>query len=143
MSLTAARRANVIDGLGGNDQIDGEGGNDTLNGGDGDDNILGGSGRDTYLFDVADGSIDTILGFDRNRDKIDLSDLDAIEGNAGHDAFTNIGSAAFSGAAGELRVFRQGNHVQIQGDVDGDGIADLLIVVQGATSLGSADLVLG
>ena len=46
-----------------------------------------------------------------------------------HQAFTFIGEGAFSHTAGELRVVQSGSDFIVQGDVDGDGIADLVIQV--------------
>jgi serralysin len=73
------------------------------------------------------GGTDTISDFRRGQDKIDLSGLDAKSGTSAHDAFTWIGSRAFSGAAGELRVYKDHGDYFIAGDVDGDKVADFVI----------------
>lgn len=140
--LTGDRGDNVLVGLDGDDRLEGDRGDDVLNGGAGADRMSGGSGRDTFAVDIADGERDVISDFRRGQDIIDLSGVDAIEGNWNDDAFTFIGSGAFSGEAGELRAYRQGNAMYVEGDVDGDGVADLLITVQQTTSLSTADLVL-
>lgn len=116
----------------GDDYLNGDSGDDVLNGGEGADRLDGRSGIDRYVFDDADGAQDTVLHFERGKDKIDLSAFD----------FTSIGANAFSGVAGELRVFRSGKSMFLEGDVDGDGVADVLIAVQNTSSLGAADLVL-
>jgi hypothetical protein len=56
-------------------------------------------------------------------DIIDLSDIDANQNVAGNQAFTFVGDAAFSNVAGELRATAN----LVQGDVNGDGIADFQI----------------
>ncbi|MDP8994606.1 MAG: hypothetical protein M3N07_06465, partial [Pseudomonadota bacterium] len=80
---------------------------------------------------------DRIFGFEHAIDKIDLARIDADTTAAGNQAFTFIGSAAFSGngAAGQLRAENLGeatpsyNVWRVEGDVDGDGVADFSIEV--------------
>ena len=45
----------------------------------------------------------------------------------GDDAFSWVGSSAFSGTAGELRAYSQSGSHYLAGDVDGDGVADFMI----------------
>jgi hypothetical protein len=72
--------------------------------------------------------MDHILDFAPGTDKIDLSRTDANTLVAGDQAFTFIGSNAFSNVAGQLRAFQQGGRTgSSQGDTNGDGIADLVI----------------
>jgi Ca2+-binding RTX toxin-like protein len=142
--LDGGNHNDVLDGGDGNDRLDGgnhrdtllggaggdllDGGNDddVLDGGEGDDRLDGGNGRDHFIF--ADlGGADRIGDFRRGQDKIDLSELDAILGTPERDSFSWIGSSAFSGAAGELRAYRQGHDYFLAGDVDGDAIPDFLI----------------
>jgi serralysin len=72
------------------------------------------------------------------RDKIVLSKIDAKTGFAGNQAFKFIGTAEFSGQKGELRYLTGENEDDlarisytsyIEGDVDGDGVADLEITL--------------
>jgi hypothetical protein len=70
-------------------------------------------------------------------DKIDLSAIDANTAIAGNQAFSYIGAAAFSGAAGELH-FAGGF---VEGDINGDTIADFKISV-GVPALAAGDFVL-
>ena len=77
-------------GMGGNDTLLGGNGNDHLNGGDGDDYIAGGSGSDTIITgegndtvaftasDIREGSIDRVVEFDPNTDKLDLSGMRSL-----------------------------------------------------------------
>ena len=64
-------------------------------------------------------------------DVIDLSAIDAITGGA-NDAFSFIGSVAFSNTAGELRfenISHGGPIWIVRGDIDGNGVSDLEIVL--------------
>ena len=106
----------------------GNGGDDVLNGFQGADTLYGGSGRDTFAFSYIE-SGDRIADFSRG-DKIDLR-------GTGVD-MTFIGSAAFSGVAGQLR-YAQG---YLTADVNGDGTADLSIQLSGSPTLNSGDLFL-
>jgi hypothetical protein len=88
--------------------------------------------------------MDHILDFTPGTDKIDLSRVDANALAAGDQAFAWIGSNAFSGAAGELRAFQSGGNWILEGDVDGNGSADLVVMLdlQGPTPLGAGDFLL-
>jgi serralysin len=120
-----------------NDELYGDRGNDILIGGPGTDLLFGGDGNDRFLFNQI-GATDTIGDFQTGIDKIDLTDIDANSSVVGNQSFTFIGSAAFTGNAGELRVYNAGsigNVVAI--DVNGDSTADLMI------NLGSGTAVMG
>jgi Ca2+-binding RTX toxin-like protein len=141
-------------GLNGNDVMDGGAGNDRLTGGNGADRLTGGLGRDILvgsagadIFDFnlvsesARGALhDTAYFARRERDKIDLATIDADtdlrDGGAGNQAFKFIGAQAFHGIDGELR-FAGG---LLQGDTNGDRVADIEIRIVGA--LTGADIVL-
>jgi len=116
-------------------------GNDTLTGGAHDDQfygrlgqdvMTGGGGNDTFYFRAVGestlGAMDHIMDFNAG-DHIDLSVIDASTAHTGNDAFAFIGAAAFSHVAGELQVVGSGANWAVQGDVDGDGIADFAIAV--------------
>jgi Ca2+-binding RTX toxin-like protein len=137
--------ANTLLGGGGIDYLSGLDGDDVLDGGAGRDILVGGSGADTFRFsDVAHSPLyspDRIADFVSGTDKIDLSLIDADSAAPGDQAFAFIGTQAFTHTAGELRYDVQANGVNIYGDVNGDGIADLHILVSGLTSIGSADFI--
>jgi Ca2+-binding RTX toxin-like protein len=139
-SLRGSGAGEFLQGLDGKDTLAGLRGDDTLAGGEGRevlwgnrgaDVLSGGGGADLFaLGRFALGTdVDRILDFDRAEgDRIRLRGIDAVAGTPEDDAFTVIGSAAFTGTAGELRWEDLGRGVQrIEGDVDGDGAAELLI----------------
>jgi Ca2+-binding RTX toxin-like protein len=145
-SLDGAAGADELRGNGGDDMLTGGAGDDLLIGGAGADLLDGGYGGDMYRFFANDTGLgaaaDRIANFDNVVDRIDLSAIDADSGTAGDQAFAFIGGAAFSGAAGELRVHYDGVDTWIQGDFTGDGVADFEIVVSGAPVLGASDFLL-
>lgn len=128
-----------LDGGGGNDMLSAGEGMETLNGGDGDDvlvgggardMLIGGAGSDIYRYDSAQdsspqGGIDTIYGFVRGVDKVDLSRIDANPWIAGDQAFHWMGAGAFTKTPGELRSTMLG----VVADIDGDGFQDMTIWV--------------
>jgi Ca2+-binding RTX toxin-like protein len=117
------------------DTISGGGGNDLVYGGLGADTLRGNGGADTFRYqhvsESQSGSVDAILDFAHGADKIDLSVIDANSLFAGDQAFSWIGSNAFSGlgaaSAGQLRAYQSGSDWFVAGDTNGDGNADLLI----------------
>jgi serralysin len=117
--------ANVLNGNGGNDVINGLGGNDTLS---------GGAGNDEFRFFQNSGN-DRIIDFTSGSDKIHLTEIDANTGVSGNQAFTFIGNAAFSGAAGQLRTYSDSGFNYVAGDVNGDGVADFTINTMSSTTV--------
>ncbi|MDA0222325.1 MAG: hypothetical protein O3C11_03225 [Proteobacteria bacterium] len=110
--------------------------------------LRGGTGLDTFLFlDVAEsaqGNLrDIIIDFSQaESDRIDLAAIDAQVTLAGNQAFTFIGTASFGGTEGELRYVQNANHTFITADVNGDGIADLEIRLNGLHTLVEGDFIL-
>jgi Ca2+-binding RTX toxin-like protein len=146
----------AIYGLGGNDQLAGGGGddridgganNDLLWGGAGADELFGGTGADQFhyaaLSDSPAGDRDRIADFKRSEgDKINLSAIDASLTASGNQAFSFIGAAAFGGVAGQLRYQYSAGQTVVSGDVDGDGVADFAIALQGNIALIGTDFYL-
>jgi hypothetical protein len=137
---------NSITGNGAANVLNGGDGNDTLVGGVGSDTMTGGSGSDTFRFvGVGDSSgidSDRISDFVSGIDKIDLGGIDADRDLTGDQSFTFIGTAAFTGTAGQLRHHSNGADAWLQADTDGDGIADFEVVLTGVTALSHNDFLL-
>jgi Ca2+-binding RTX toxin-like protein len=154
-SNTLAGRAGndtLIGGLG-NDILVGGPGNDVLISGRGQDNLDGEAGADTYRYlRVSDssatpvGSLDGLAFSQADHDKVDLRAIDANTSNGtGNDAFRFIGTAAFSGVAGQLRYWQFNAFVDltgVEGDVDGDGRADFSLVMRDFVDLVAGDFIL-
>jgi hypothetical protein len=60
----------------------------------------------------------------------------------GNQAFSFIGSATFSGVAGQLRYTNYSGNVIIDADVNGDSTADMQILVAGTNFMTGSDFVL-
>jgi Ca2+-binding RTX toxin-like protein len=136
-----------LNGSSGNDRLSGQSGNDTLWGGKGHDTLIGGSGsdllrgfsgNDAFVFNtVAESQAgattrDTILDF-TGSDVFDLRGIDANALATGNQAFSFIGSAAFTGA-GQLRFEADGlGNTLVQADVNGDLASDFEVLLQGTT----------
>jgi serralysin len=156
---------NFIMGLGGDDTINGAGGNDTLLGSDGIDKIIGGGGTDQiiggegidYLYGSGDSdqfvfrtgdtlstTPDQIMDFVHLVDLIDVSATDAKYATAVDDAFSFIGSSAFTpGVQGQLRYQQVGANTLVYGDTNGDAAADFAIQLTNYSSvLTAADFIL-
>lgn len=107
-TLTGTAFADFLDGQGGDDTINGADGNDVLIGGVGSDTMTGGLGADAFRYTALNESgttaqtRDTITDFVLGTDQIDVSAIDANANIAGNQAFTFIGTAAFS-ALGQAR----------------------------------------
>jgi hypothetical protein len=87
---------------------------------------------------------DTILDFAPG-DRLNLAGIDA-DGNAanGNGQFAFSGAGAFTKAAGQLRAAQVDGNWLIEGDTNGDGAADLSILVTAAQGhlIGAADFIL-
>lgn len=145
--LAGGRGDDTISGMGGNDTLQGGTGNDYLAGNGGNDFLVGGSGNDTFVFDntylTTTNNTDTIVDFLSSQgDKIKVHSMDAITSTAKDNDFKFIGAQAFHKVAGELHYVVDGNNAIIQGDVNGDGIADFSIKVLSVTSFNASDFLL-
>lgn len=110
---------------------------DLVFGGGGADRLDGGAGADIYLYrssaeSTAAASDTILLGAG---DVIDLALVDADRGAEGDQSFSWIGEAPFAGVAGQLRASHDGGGWRIEGDVDGDGVPDLVILATGSAPL--------
>lgn len=164
-TLTGEGAGDIMNGGSGNDELFGNGGADNLIGGGGDDTLIGGTGNDTLtggagkdrltgnnggdVFDfnsLAETPVgaqrDIITDFDLAADFLDLSDIDANSILGGDQAFTFIGSSAYSGTAGELRFSNAGSNTIARGDVNGDALDDFQIQLVGTITLRDIDFIL-
>jgi Ca2+-binding RTX toxin-like protein len=136
------RGDDLILGSRGDDRLFGFSGADTLLGGAGVDVMTGGGGADVFRFTALAHSPasdpDRITDFRPGRDTIDLSGIDAVHGTRGDQDFDFVGTAAFSGAAGELRW----NGRALRADVDGDGVADFVLHLGAGARPETGDLLL-
>ncbi len=139
--------ANTLNGAAGNDILRGNGGADSLVGGAGSDMLTGGAGADRFVFaSIAESTVDVkgrdqILDFSHAEgDRIDLSKIDANSSDAGEGAFKLV--TAFDGYHGALTITAKGGDWLVQGDLNGDNLADFSILVTSATALVAADFVM-
>lgn len=119
----------------GADRLEGGRGSDTLRGGTDRDVLIGGEGTDVFIFDPGDsasGGEDVIVDFSPGQDRIDLSALKVMV----------IGNAPFTRSERELRWFVHADSLRIEADLDGDGVADFALVLEGAPPITDSDFIL-
>ena len=110
------------------------------------DKLTGGKGADTFYFGYTDQSgvglklRDIITDFkgSKEKDRIDLSEIDAFTGKAGIQQFTFISDKKFTGKQGEVRF--SGGILQM--NTGTDKIADMEIALTGVTSFSKDFLIL-
>jgi Ca2+-binding RTX toxin-like protein len=133
----------------GNDKLYGGGGNDLLRGENGRDEAWGGAGADGFVFDdnhfggTTPSTNDVIHDFSAlEGDTIRLNLVDANKGLIGDQAFSFIGTAAFGHVAGQLRYQQTNGNTYIQGDLNGDAVADFSIQLDGLHNLNALNFML-
>lgn len=150
-TLTGGNGNDTLNGDAGNDSLIGGGFNDTVIGGDGDDKIIGGLGadwltgglgNDTFKYKSSaeingDRITDLAVG-----DKIDLSAIDANLQQTGDQAFSFLGSNAFTGVAGELRYSYSYSYGSLYFDINGDKGNDYVIDITGSYIPTATDFIL-
>jgi serralysin len=125
----------------------GTAGNDVLQGTSAMETFTGGAGADQFVFRSLTessrliSSADIITDFQQGFDQINLSAIDANPLSPTNDAFTFLGGAALSLAAG-LRSFISGGETIIQLETDGKSGADFSLRLSGYHVLTAADFVL-
>lgn len=145
--MHGGKDADTLNGGAGNDTIIGGSGSDYLSGGPGVDWLKGAAGNDVFDFDaISDSPVgstnrDVIVGgFDNpgtlGGDLIDFSDLGVFVFLAGNE-FSDVGRS-------EVRIESGINQAVVQGDVDGDGVVDFELAIEGIMAgFMSADDILG
>ncbi len=138
-----------IFGIGGDDMLFGEGANDFIQGGNGDDMIYGGDGQDQL--DGGNNNDMLFGGDDNSRDRLTgAAGDDVLDGGGGRDILRGdsiSGGVVVTGGA-DIFDFNEvndslagGSHTIISADVDGDGVADFQIDLNGNVTLTSSDFV--
>jgi Ca2+-binding RTX toxin-like protein len=129
---------NTLSGGAGDDILDGGYGNDRIDGGSGRDIMTGGDGADRFVFSVlSDSGIrssarDRIMDLDiAAGDRIDFSTLDIDPSTAIREGLTYIGTGAYGGTAGEVRISASANagYTAVAIDSDGDRLSNVIIEV--------------
>jgi Ca2+-binding RTX toxin-like protein len=157
--MKLANAVQTVNGGDGSDQIKGGNQVDTINGGNGIDKIIGqggadiltgGAGNDVFRY-LAQGdsglgiNADRITDFTIGQDRLNFKDIDADAALAGDQAFAFLGSAAFTApGTGQIRFQDSGADLLVLVDVNGDGAADMSVILQGLAGqvLSGADFVL-
>ena len=134
-----------ISGHSGDDRIAGSAAGDVIIGGNGADLLTGGAGNDRFVYNSyfesrtgirADHITDFATG-----DLIDLRHVDADLNTDGVQAFSFVGSAAFTDV-GQLRVGTVGGQTALLGNVGGSLGSDFMIILDNNHAVVSADLLL-
>jgi Ca2+-binding RTX toxin-like protein len=143
--LQGGLNADTMAGGDGKDTMDGGQGGDFLTGGAKADVLYGGYGQDRFIYlttgDSTNSARDTIMDFSHSDgDKIDLSPIDAQTNVGGNNTFTLV--AGFTHHSGELIQVATAGGYLVEGDTNGDGMADLVIYVRAQAPLVASDFVL-
>ncbi|MGO1079313.1 calcium-binding protein [Inquilinus sp. CA228] len=148
-TLSGQESQDLLYGGDGDDRLDGGSDHDQLEGGAGRDVLTGGAGADGFFYyavsDSAAGSADQITDFSQAEgDLIWLSPIDANIHTKADDEFAFIDTAAFTvGVPGQLRYQATASgDTLMQGDTNGDGVADIEIVLTGTITLEASDFLL-
>ena len=161
INATGNTSANILTGNTGGNVLSGGAGVDTLTGGRGRDIMTGGLSTDASVRDVFDFNVasetgktastrDIIKDFRHLVDDIDLRTIDANGSAAGNTAFKFLAAhgAAFTGVKGQLhwlqlnRAGTAADKTIIEGDINGDRIADFQIELTGLKNLTAGDFFL-
>jgi serralysin len=131
----------IINGNEGGDKIWGLGGADIITTGSGNDQLRYARASESGLGALADVITDFSIGSDR----LVFVQIDADAATAGDQAFSFVGTGAFTATGtGQIRYGTSGSDIIVQADVNGDGNADMEIILQGLNgqTLTAADFVL-
>lgn len=129
------------------DVLVGLAGADTLKGGGGVDVMTGGGGVDRFVFDAADSGMtaataDRITDFSQaDGDRIDLSAIDARPDLLLEQSLTFVPGGHFTGP-GQVTSWTDGTTTWVAINLNSDPAPEMLIRLDGATTLGASDFVL-
>jgi Ca2+-binding RTX toxin-like protein len=132
-----------------NDRLAGDAKANRLTGDMGADELLGRGGADRFVYYYTDDSlptaVDRILDFSRSqKDKIDLSGVDANEQASGDQAFKFVGQGPFTDV-GQLRVFQENGSTVVEANTDTTGLtngAEMRIEIASSVKFQATDFVL-
>ena len=160
-TIIGTNKNDLLLGLAGRDTLNGGADNDTLSGGDGNDSLIGGlgfdeltggAGADKFVFTaLADASfsktkMDKITDFSLvEKDKIDLSKIDANSIQTGNQAFSKlvIGKTFMNNEfTKQGQLFFASDSGILYGNVDKDSSAEFAIKISGITNLAVTDIIL-
>jgi hypothetical protein len=138
---TGANDDDLILGANGANHLSGGAGKDMLIGLKGKDMLKGGAGGDLFVFtDAADShgqSTDHVSDFGNGHDRLDFESL------LTNGAFTLLDQGAdFDSVGAEIRWSHAGSNTIVQADINGDGAADIKILLNGKLDLTSSDFIL-
>ena len=130
----------VLKGGGAKDTLKGGKGTDTLIGGAGFDRLFGGAGRDDFVYNSASDAgigsdIERIRKFVVGKDDIDFS---ALTG-APLDLVLN---GNLTGTSASVATRNEAADTRVRVDLDGDGTADMQILIVGVQGLGAGEFIL-
>lgn len=136
---SGANDDDLILGSKGANALSGKAGADIIAGMQGADTLSGGAGSDIFAFsaprDSKSSAPDTITDFDVGTDRIALAALGDL-------AFLAKAKADFTGDGAEIRWYHGGAGTVIEVDADGNGTADMLILLEGRLTLAETDFLL-
>lgn len=135
-------------GLSGTDRLIGGAGDDVIDGGPQRDSLTGGTGADRFVFAANESGgvgilADVITDFrPSERDRIDLSAIDANRATPVNDTLTFTGLAGFHGVAGEVWYEVKVGSTFVHVDTNGDAVTDFDLRLTGEIALTASDFVL-
>lgn len=148
-SLFAGAGRSALNGMAGDDYLVGGARADTLTGGSGSDLVYGGGAVDRFVFaalsEFAPASAPDAIGdfSHAEGDRIDFRPIDPDGATGGDQAFSFVGTAAFTtDARFQVRYELAFGNAWVQIDIDHDRQADATILLYGVSSLVAGDFLL-
>lgn len=114
-------------------------GDDTIIASDAQNDLAGGEGNDTFRFDTAAAADGDIIRDFAPGDRIDLSRIDAVNGQLGNQSFTLVSEGGQAGSGSLVMTELADGTTSIAGHLDDDGAADFTVKVRSSHSLTADD----